>query len=822
MVDGIEAKLGFISTDQANEIVEKYLSNLSRKAQDSINITQNLQNLSTSNYAEYLHLGHPLTLTNYQANKIKALANQAKYFANSQSKDPIEQEKIIATTLANYIADIRGLGLTHNYSPAAKTASEAFKLGEGECRELSYLYVLMAREVGLNAVFLGVTQYEDHQTVYQKGMGHLIAGVILSDMTPLQIDPTAGRLSYHDHVEYFSDADVVAEYLTEEACSIDDSHYSTQQKFSKASSNISPLNFMARYNMLGSLNQNQYLQEIQSLERDFTQDPEALALLALVYNSLGSDLMESAPQDLSQLSNEEKTSYLQAYQFLQKALRLSQKAIHLEKPGIHTLATIIKSHTLIWLSHFEKVPTQTGNEIILETISTDTAYLKLQQTQEILNELMDALHHDVYNPKDREYMRKGLAQIKSVIQTSEINHDTIVDKGFYWHGQKISWKELKENWLEQFQKNTELALDQYPKTIRWFLNNGDWELAENYIFEAKRINETTKKDVGLDLNLQYLHGDYYYLQSRTDQASSRWNREPYRQDILNYFLDEMAYYIDPNNTEHGKAKMLAEKILLLDPNNQQAIQYLIMWYANYGYADEVTNLLEKVTPENQTFYQLASNFELHDLKDKAAFNKIISTIANSTTTFKQDHLSTILHLANSLLVNQKAKEFRLLFEAILSTEDGESFFDNERVFTQPGLAQIFWSMALHLLHQESPKPSSLKAAIAIKFLEVINPENYINMNTKEFLQDAFENDVWFAKTNSYYFIYNKGKIPSKNPWQHLGLLIDVTLELDNVYAKHPDLEPDIRPRENRIKAIKQHPEFAKFKKGYPEVADMFE
>jgi tetratricopeptide (TPR) repeat protein len=121
-------------------------------------------------------------------------------------------ERAKARAIINKIIDLTGLSISYDWL-SNKTAREVFRQGRGNCLAYSNLFVGMAREVGLDAVYVDVTMIEriSREAEVIVNNGHITAGYMVGGQVRI-IDFT--RTPEREYIGYkvIDDLEAIANY----------------------------------------------------------------------------------------------------------------------------------------------------------------------------------------------------------------------------------------------------------------------------------------------------------------------------------------------------------------------------------------------------------------------------------------------------------------------------------------------------------------------------------------------------------------------------------------------------------------------------------
>ncbi len=124
----------------------------------------------------------------------------------------IYDDRAKARAIINKIIDITGLSISYDWL-SNKTAQEVFREGRGNCLAYSNLFVGMAREVGLEAVYVDVTMIEkiSREAEVIVNNGHITAGYKQGSQTRI-VDFT--RTPEREYIGYkvIDDLEAIANY----------------------------------------------------------------------------------------------------------------------------------------------------------------------------------------------------------------------------------------------------------------------------------------------------------------------------------------------------------------------------------------------------------------------------------------------------------------------------------------------------------------------------------------------------------------------------------------------------------------------------------
>ena len=520
-----------------------------------------------------LHSSHPLWLRSYQWNEIYSIIDNAKKridrrniasLKNTSVQARTEYERVLSEKIL--IEFPRRLGFSYDSTmETALNAAEALEQRNLQSRELAYIFVIMAREAGLNAFFLGVDRYMNNQTVYEMGMEHFLAGVLLSDGTVLQIDPVYQFMSDeenpgHCEVHFESDQVMVGNYLTSKAI------FENRQGRRAIANHlyyravvIDPQNATARLENLRDAkfaNQTAAIDYWSYLANDFPKDPN----IAL---AVGNFWKDKNPD---------------------KALFYYQRAIALRKPLFDTEATIAYLKIL--------------NEGLEGKLTIGISPEEIQS--QLVNLGFTLLSHEPYNAYDAYLLDVTTRWLYETLQKLEVEEKILAEaKNLQvWH--RIPF--------EQLPAMTEdlMELGHYKEALL---------LTEEFLILNRLFPQTFYATEATMLEMEIRYGEIPYLMGLKAWAKDNWQNSPHWQQIIEAMIGEIDIQGYPGSAEFSMAVKSAKRLLLMDPNDIEAKQFLALAFAflpslNEPYEEynlELPNNLNN--PSNQLYLKVIAIFQ---------------------------------------------------------------------------------------------------------------------------------------------------------------------------------------------------------------------
>ncbi|MBI2336604.1 MAG: hypothetical protein HYU97_07580 [Deltaproteobacteria bacterium] len=491
-----------------------------------------------------LPLNHPLSLRSRQWGAVNRLVDKIKnripqeLAENPAARSEYERE-LITQILAEFYFP-RSLGLVYDAQmETALDATQALEQQAVQCRELSYIFVIMARQAGLNAFFMGVDRYQDGRTPYEMGMGHMLAGVLLSDGTVLQADPTEEFVSSevmpgHCEVHFESDQEVASDYVASKAFFEDlKSRSENANEFYYRAAILNPENGMARLGNLYHAKFDSATEAIgyyQNLANYLPHNPEIQLVTGQVY-------AQSQDGD-------------QALFYFQRAIELSKDVVYAEA----------------YLSSIEVL------EAAMQKYKPMPLNLSFEEKQNRWVQLhLTLLNCEPYNAYDAYLLEKASQLFLETLQKNR------VELGDSDYEQEDLLKQA-----EDFVARHRIAFDQLPSVVK--------ELTElGYYTEALKLTERFlglngwlqlwQADDRTTLNMELLHGEIPYLKGLKALAKENWQNSPHWAEITHLFSRVMADEGYPGSGHFTLAVRFAKRLLLLVPNDIEARQFLALAFA---------------------------------------------------------------------------------------------------------------------------------------------------------------------------------------------------------------------------------------------------
>ena len=406
---------------------------------------------------------------------------------------------------------------------------EALEQQRGVCRELSYTFLLQARQAGFNAFFLGVDEYADGRSVYEVGLGHLLVGVLLSDGSVLQVDPTSGTVgSNHCRVHFVSDAEATSEFFNTQAGEAvnqkDD--YLTYHRADQALE-FDPSNHQAQIHLLRTA--------------DFESEDDAIA----TWLNLG----ETYPQDFD-------VQLAVAYFLNDKTPSLA-------------------------ITHYDQAQSLVPTPMTEVHIGKAHAYQSMGAvyTDQVILSYLTALDHPPLNPYDTY-----LLQIYSEQLLNWLTHDkrSCEKLTLNYQGQELDYDAMLQK-ARELQTRHQIPLEKLPEIAQWLLfERGDFDAAEycvlKYFYQWGIVFEPPERIIAM----ARLKGEIAYRKGFLDSAKSLWTKEPYRQGIWDSLLQEIRTYGWPGTPGYFKATRAAERLYLIDPENPEVQEFVALKRALAG------------------------------------------------------------------------------------------------------------------------------------------------------------------------------------------------------------------------------------------------